>query len=77
MEREGDKMKTINFSDLSEEEKQACVDFIYKGWRRHMDDIEQMETDLKEIKEQYGLVPKNIELTKWITIKDLKERGTP
>ena len=57
----------IRFQDLSEHERQAFTDFIYKEKRRHLGDIKQIEHDLEQIKTLYGIEPREI-YCEWVQI---------
>lgn len=57
----------IRFQDLKEYERQAFADFLHKEKRRHLGDIEQIERDLRQIKEVYNVEPREI-YCEWVQI---------
>ena len=59
----------IKFSDMTDIERQAHIDFIFKGWVRHMNDIKQIESDLEHAEWKYGIKPRDI-YHDWIEVKD-------
>jgi 2'-5' RNA ligase len=59
----------IKFSEMKDFERQAHIDFIYKGWLRHMADIKQIESDLEHAKWKYGIEPRDI-YHDWIEVTE-------
>ena len=59
----------IKFSEMSDIERQAFVDFMFKGWVRHMNDIKQIESDLEYAEWKYGIKPRDI-YHDWIEVKE-------
>jgi len=57
----------IRFQDLQQYERQAFADFLHKEKRRHLGDIEQIERDLRQIKEEYNVEPREI-YCEWVQI---------
>ena len=63
------KQPCIKFSDMTDIERQAHIDFIFKGWVRHMNDIKQIESDLEHAEWKYGIKPRDI-YHDWIEVKE-------
>ena len=54
---------------MTDIERQAHIDFIFKGWVRHMNDIKQIESDLEHAEWKYGIKPRDI-YHDWIEVKE-------
>jgi len=59
----------INFSDLTDVEKQAFADFQFKEEQRHLADVKNIKADLDMIYKKYGINPRPI-YCDWIEVKE-------
>ena len=53
-------MNQINFSDMTQDERQLFCDYLWKEIHRHLDDIINAKEDLKTAKEIYGIEPRTV-----------------
>lgn len=60
--------KTINFSTMSPDARQEFVDFLYKEFFRHKDDMDSILKDLRDAKRLYKLTPRRVYIDKRIEI---------
>jgi hypothetical protein len=60
--------KYIHFSALTDGEKQAFADFQEKEKRRHQEDIDQIDADLKVMKDRYGIEPRLVYVGAWLEV---------
>lgn len=59
----------IEFSSLSNAEKQAWVDFCAHEIERHQQDIDRTTKELEYIKNRYGIEARSIYVATWVLIK--------
>ena len=65
----------INFSDMTNDEKQAFADFTLHEINRHHEDIRRGYKELDFIKQHYGINARSVYIGQWIEI-DVPEKGT-
>ena len=58
-----------HFSSLSASEQQSFADFQEKERRRHLDDVAQIEADLKVMKDRYQIEPRLVYVGAWLEVK--------
>lgn len=59
----------IAFSELTDEQRQLFIDFQFKEYERHMEDLISIKNDLRVAKEKYGIEPRRVYVGKWIDVK--------
>lgn len=52
--------KQINFSEMTHEERQVFIDFLYKEMGRHIEDVIAIKHDIKTAHTIYGIRPRRI-----------------
>ena len=52
--------KKINFSEMTQDQRQLFCDYLYKEFYRHKDDIKRILDDLKEARDKYGIIPRRV-----------------
>ena len=57
-----------HFSSLSSSEQQSFCDFQEKEKRRHQEDIDQIDADLKVMKDRYGIEPRLVYVGAWLEV---------
>ena len=57
-----------HFSSLSASEQQSFCDFQEKEKRRHQEDIDQIDADLKVMKDRYGIEPRLVYVGAWLEV---------
>lgn len=59
----------IDFSSLSDAEKQAWADFSLHELHRHTEDIQQIREELEIIRNKYGIYPRRVYVGVWLEVK--------
>jgi poly(3-hydroxybutyrate) depolymerase len=61
-------METVNFSELTPEERQIWCDVFVHEIQRHWDDIAKIRGYLADAKEYYHIEPRRVYVNKWIEV---------
>jgi hypothetical protein len=60
---------TVNFSEMTPDERQAWADFTLHEISRHMEDVNRGTAELMIIKNKYKITPRNVFVGTWIEVK--------
>lgn len=52
--------RNLNFSEMTQDERQLFCDYLWKEFYRHKDDMNNIIKDLRKARDIYGITPRRV-----------------